>query len=249
MDTSDNKRKKYLDLDAIEKHIGQLPMLPGVIDKLMQLNTDSETFFEAVFRLARTDPPLACLILSHANSATSAPSHPIYDLREALTRIGSETVVKLVTDVSVGKVFIPSTDAERSLWTHSVNVASQVELRCQQKDSKIPPELGYICGLLHDLGRFILLQFSPETINQAAAAGWEVLDDLPKAEFELIGTTHAQIGYIAARKLNLPKIICSLIKHHHDAALAESPKAPERFKLLVSFTREALNSNPNTMNT
>ena len=249
MDTHSTKRIKYLDLDIIEKHIGQLPMLPGVVHQLMQFDPESEMFFEAVFRLSRTDPPLACLILSHANSAASAPNHPIYDLREALTRIGSETVVKLVTDVSVGKVFMPSTDAERSLWTHSVNVAAQVELRCQQKDSKIPPELGYICGLLHDLGRFVLLQFSPQTINQAAAAGWETLDDLPKAELQLIGTTHAQIGYIAARKLNLPKIICSLIKHHHDAGLAESKKAPERFKLLVSFTREALSSNPHSVET
>ncbi len=247
MSTASKARQKYLDLNAIEKHIGQFPMLPGVIHQLLLLDPKSDTFFEAVFILARTDPPLACLILSQANSATSAPGHPIYDLREALTRIGSETVVKLVTEVSVGKVFMPSTEAEKSLWAHSVRVANEVERACQHEDSKIPPELGYICGLLHDLGRFVLLQYSPQTINQAAAAGWEMLDDLPKAELHLIGTTHAQIGYIAAKKLNLPKIICSLIKHHHDASIAESSKAPERFKTLVGITRNALLSNPNQL--
>lgn len=245
MNTDRKTRKKYLNLEAVEKQIGHFPMLPGVIHQLLQLDPQSEHFFEAVFQLARTDPPLACLILSHANSATSSPGHPIYDLREALTRIGSETVVKLVTEVSVGKVFMPSTEAEKSLWAHSVRVASEVERACQQKDSKIPPELGYICGLLHDLGRFVLLQFSPQTINQAAAAGWQSLDDLPRAELQLIGTTHAQIGYIAAKKMNLPKIICSLIKHHHDPGVISNSKAPERFRILVGITRDALLSSPN----
>lgn len=247
MNTARKARKKYLNLEALEKQIGQFPMLPGVIHQLLQLDPKSDTFFEAVFQLARTDPPLACLILSHANSATSAPGHPIYDLREALTRIGSETVVKLVTEVSVGKVFMPSSEAEKSLWPHSVRVAGEIERACQVSDSKIPPELGYICGLLHDLGRFVLLQFSPQTINQAAASGWETLDDLPKAELQLIGTTHAQIGYLAAKKMNLPKIICSLIKHHHDAAIIENRKAPERFRILVGITRNALFSNPNLL--
>jgi HD-like signal output (HDOD) protein len=54
--------------------IGELPLLPQVLVKILQLNTSAVDYFEQFESLANEDPALAVRIVAMANSAASAPA-------------------------------------------------------------------------------------------------------------------------------------------------------------------------------
>lgn len=221
-------------LEKITRHVDQLPMLPGVLFQLMQLNSDDNEFYDQVHSLAKADPPLATFILGYANSAASSPNHKINSLQSALTRVGSQTIVELITTLSVSKVFIPSLPEHKALWRHSIETATLASFISKiSYHHDIDPEMAYMCGLLHDIGRFVLFQFAPQALQDTEAMGWDSPEELPKVEKQVMGTSHAEVGYIACKKLNLPNIVSNVVKHHHNYDIFSNEKVPKAFRELV----------------
>lgn len=221
-------------LEKITRHIDQLPMLPGVLFQLMKLNADDEEFYDQVYNLAKTDPPLATFILGYANSAASSPSNAINSLQAALTRVGSQTIVELITTLSVSKVFVPSQPEHKAIWKHSIETAMIAAFISKiTHHHEVDPDLAYMCGLLHDIGRFVLFQFAPKALDETDAIGWGSPNELPLVEKKLLGTSHAEIGYIACQKLHLPNVVSSVVKHHHNYNICNNNKAPKSFRELV----------------
>jgi HD-like signal output (HDOD) protein len=61
-------------LHSMASKIGELPLLPQVLVKILQLNTSAVDYFEQFESLANEDPALAVRIVAMANSAASAPA-------------------------------------------------------------------------------------------------------------------------------------------------------------------------------
>lgn len=95
-------------LHAMDVIIDELPLLPQVLVRILQLNSNSEDYFEQFELLAREDPALAIRVVALANSAASAPVSPIVSIKDALTRMGATTIRNLVTSIAVQRVFLPS---------------------------------------------------------------------------------------------------------------------------------------------
>lgn len=227
-------------LEKITRHIDQLPILPGVLFQLMQLHPDDNAFYDQVHALAKADPPLASFILGYANSAASSPNHKINSLQSALTRVGSQTIVELVTSLSVSKVFVPSLPEHKAIWRHSIEtamIASFLSKITHHHD--IDPEMAYMCGLLHDIGRFVLFQIAPKALHETEVQGWASPLELPLVEKNIMGTSHEEVGYIACKKLNLPSIVSNVVKHHHNYDVFTNPKAPQLFRELVLIVQFA----------
>ncbi|WP_028469364.1 HDOD domain-containing protein [Neptunomonas japonica] len=228
------EKKSTSNLEKITRHIDQLPMLPGVLFQLMKLNSDDDEFYDHVYALAKTDPPLATFILGYANSAASSPNTPINSLQTALTRVGSQTIVDLITTLSVSKVFVPSLPEHKAIWKHSIETATIASFITKiTHHHEVDPDLAYMCGLLHDIGRFVLFQFAPKALDETDAVGWAAPDELPLVEQKILGTSHAEIGYIACQKLHLPNVVSSVARHHHNYNICRNNKAPKTFRELV----------------
>jgi putative nucleotidyltransferase with HDIG domain len=72
---------------------------------------------------------------------------------------------------------------------------------------------GFICGLLHDIGKLLLLRYDLDAYQQLVSNVEET--DFLAAEVAMFGYTHAQVGALVAKRWNLPDAICSAIYHHH----------------------------------
>jgi putative nucleotidyltransferase with HDIG domain len=64
-------------------------------------------------------------------------------------------------------------------------------------------ELAFICGLLHDIGKTILLDMLGDYML------------LPDARERLIEENHAEVGYLLAEKWNFGSEITEVIRYHH----------------------------------
>ncbi|NOQ94149.1 MAG: HDOD domain-containing protein [Methylophaga sp.] len=203
-------------LRDINRAIDDLPMLPTAVSELMSLSISDDLYFEKVKTLAEQDPTFTARLIKVANSAASAPISQITSISHAVSRIGTRQIKGLITAYSVSKIFVPRNNSELNLWVHSIQVAvaSQSIARMATR-LKISPEQAYLCGLLHDIGRFILFNKIPDGPVRIDETDWESPEKLLEAEKEICGLTHAALGGYAAKKWGLPREIANVITNHH----------------------------------
>jgi HD-like signal output (HDOD) protein len=75
-------------------------------------------------------------------------------------------------------------------------------------------------GVLHDIGRLVILQHMTEKARDVLLVADGKNDLLVGAEQEILGFDHAEVGYELARVWNLPESISTSIRYHHDPMAA-----------------------------
>jgi len=219
MTTSDTtliRMQSKIALHSMEKKIDDLPLLPQVLVRILQLDPKSEEYFEEFEHSAKEDPAFAVRVIALANSAASSPVEPISVIRDALARMGATTVASFVASLAVQRVFMPTEANQILLWKHSISaaVASQrvAELVPQLQ---VPPGHAYLVGLLHDVGRFVMFEHAPKQLLEVDEHNWRTPDDLGAVDVEVFNFTHSELGYLACEHWGVPDAVAEIIRHHH----------------------------------
>lgn len=203
-------------LQNMERKIDELPLLPQVLVRILQLDPDMDNYFEEFGKLTKEDPAFAVRVIALANSSASAPVVPVVSIRDALTRMGVGTIRSLVASLAVQRVFLPTKPNEISLWQHSVFTAFAAA-----KIAEIVPGLDvapaelYLIGLLHDIGRFVMFEHAAPELLAVDESRWETPEELIEADVEIYKFTHSELGYRACLHWQLPETICDAIRAHH----------------------------------
>lgn len=219
--TSPNPREKQTEqigrqtLAKLDEKLQDLPMLPMVVSRLIQLDPDSDVYFDELLSLAETDPPFAARILNMANSASSHPSKQIVRLSNAIVRVGSRAIANLVSTMAVMRVFVPTTSGQRFLWAHAIEVAVCCRIIARNKEVHGLSEEAYLVGLLHDIGHFVMFDKSPDELARIEATNWRSPTDVIRAERDLCGFTHAELGWHICHHWELPELVAQVIHNHH----------------------------------
>jgi putative nucleotidyltransferase with HDIG domain len=199
----------------LEQYIKDVPVLPTVLAKLMALDTNSDAHFDEMLRLIESEPNFSARLLAAANSAASAPRNPITSVRSAFLRLGSVPATNLVLSVAVTQMIPPRDDSEKSVWRHCLDTAVTARhLAAAWGDPEVDPEVAYTCGLLHDLGRFVIFRLESEGERSPLAEG-EGARELLAAERTLCGMTHPEVGAMVCTKWRLPDRVVTVVRDHH----------------------------------
>ena len=139
------------------------------------------------------------------------------------------------------EVFVPRDPWEKSLWRHSLQVAilsRGIALKVQHTDL-IPDEV-YTCGLLHDVGRFVMFSVAPSELRLIDEGDWRSPEALVSKELEVCGLTHAELGALACRQWHLPSTIVEVVRDHHKSALVLASLRVGRLTALIRFADLAM---------
>jgi HD-like signal output (HDOD) protein len=132
------------------------------------------------------------------------------------------------------RVFVPSTQAQRNLWIHSlqtaVSASAIAELGSLTTDGRGQAYLG---GLMHDLGRFVLLYVARDNFDEVEEANWSTPEQLVEAEKMACGFDHAELGAIACKYWGLPRFVVELVRNHHRYAIQGNDTLNPHVKDLV----------------
>jgi putative nucleotidyltransferase with HDIG domain len=133
-----------------------LPALPAAAIKCLSLLKNPNFSLREAGAIIETDPILAARLLRLANSAAFGGREGAHTIGNAVTRLGLQRLRAFLVEASAQRVFESSdrriAEASRTLWTHSVAVALVARdgtALCGGGD----PELAYLGGLLHDIGK------------------------------------------------------------------------------------------------
>lgn len=211
-----------MNTEALKRRLSgklSLPSLPDVILRLQEKLRDPGVGMNELAEELASDPPLAARVLRIANSAYYSLSVPVLDITHAVAILGLDTMSTLLMQVGVMDVFAHQKRAEdfdpSILWEHSVftaQVAGSFPKRLLRHASR---EELYVCGLLHDIGKFVLYDHVREEFLECVREAKKERS-LHKVERRVFEFTHADVGALVAERWGLPQKAVRAIGAHHD---------------------------------
>ncbi len=219
-------------VDKEKIDIKEIPIIPQVATKILQMQEDNlHISFKELEQLILIDPALTAKILKVANSALYARQREITNLQQAITLLGFKTIKSLVLLVCASNLYgkkrasfekaninTITKVSEMSMWRHSVLTAFVARTLATRLNKNEKKEEIFIAGLLHDIGRIVLMINHQERYNEFLkdiSGGKE--KNILAVEESIFGLNHQEIGKMVLNKWNFPEELIDTAYMHHNA--------------------------------
>ncbi|MBI5672469.1 MAG: HDOD domain-containing protein [Nitrospirae bacterium] len=189
----------------------ELPLLPQAASQVMALASDPSADAAKLSALIHQDQALAAHVLRIANSPAYMPRSPVVSLQHAVAMLGITLLSEIAFTASLktGAFKVPGyEDDVKQLWRHSL--ASGAFAKEVARMRRVNVESAYLCGLLHAIGKPVVLRTATTLASQQrialekpVLAGW-------------IAGYHTEVGALIADKWGLPKQVAVAIQYYGD---------------------------------
>ena len=203
--------------DKVE-NINALPTIPRVLKRLLGVIENPRVSLNEISNFISNDPALTTKVLKMVNSPVYGFPGRISSVNQAVILLGLSVVKGLLLGVSV---FDLMQKTMIGLWEHSLGCAIVARLIAEKKGLKEPEEAS-IDGLLHDIGKVLLILRFPDKYEKAMHDADINGMGIYEAERFHYGTTHASVGSWMAQKWRFPQKLVDVIEHHHKPHLSKS---------------------------
>ena len=213
-------------LDQLRESVNDLPTIPETLARILKLLEDPNSGARDLAEVIRCDAPLASKILRLANSPLYQKNRTINTVQECVAVLGYRTVRQVALCVAVVSSLGNECEKRgatvnyRDLWRHCVAVGAVSQALARWSDND-DPEAVFTCGLLHDLGKFVLTLRFPrdyaDLVSERCREGRALVD----LELEKMGYDHAQAGAALADAWHFPAELVAAIGGHHDPEPAD----------------------------
>lgn len=129
--------------------------------------------------------------------------------------LGENRVVSIILATALVERYNSQTAEfdSRALWRHTLGVATCARALAEHLD--FSPEMAFTGGLLHDIGKLLMLAAAPADYATAIHLHQTEEVSLMAAELSVFGYDHAAAGGQLASMWRLPYEICEAIAAHH----------------------------------
>lgn len=196
--------------------------LPTVYAHIVELLNHPNSSSLQLAKVISKDASLTVRLLRLVNSPFYGFSGKIDSVSRAVSLLGTNELSTLTLGITVVQLFqnIPSDLLNMdSFWRHSIRCGLFSKVLAGHLGEKAA-EKYFIGGLLHDIGRLVMLDRMPVQYSGAIARARQ--DHLPmyRAEQDCLKTDHSIIGKLLAEKWRLSPALIRMIGSHHSPRLA-----------------------------
>ena len=189
--------------------------LPEIYFRVREVVDDTNSTMEDLAETLKLDPAISARLLRIVNSPIYGFPKQIDTISRAVSLLGTQAIIDLVTATTVGKTFagvpIQLMDVSK-FWHRSVLcalLAGKIAKSCGIQDS----ERFFVEGLLRDLGHYVLYQYAPERAQSALIEAGYLDASLAEVEQPNIGCDFAEVGAELVRSWGMPIQIEQAIRH------------------------------------
>ena len=203
-------------LANVTRSIRDLPSLPVVVMELLNLVDQDDVDISLLAKKVSRDLALTAKTLQLANSPMFGTNIKVGTVQQAITLLGFAKVRTLITTAALSGCF-PARICEgfdhTEFWRHSkeTGIAASVLARHMGLNT----DHAFTAGLLHDIGRLVLVSSLPDDYAAALAYRAEHGCSMLDAEQEIFRTDHAAVGELLAVSWNFSNEIRLAIGGHH----------------------------------
>lgn len=210
------------------EEINHLPTFDRNVKELQELmNKQEENIsMEKIAQLVQKDISLTSSILKLVNSSSFAITQRTDDITKAIKIIGLKELNNILYTLGTKRIMESRYKSFEEIWETS-NECAYI-CTCLGKKLGMSEDLINtisIAGLLHDIGRVILLSLNEDTVRSVMKISG-IRNEPPDLVLEeaVIGINHTTIGVMIAQKWHFPESIQQAIEHHHTPYLIEDDK-------------------------
>lgn len=224
------KSSKY----EIEQQIDSFPVLPLSVARVMEVTADPESSAQDLMDAILPDQSLCLTVLKIANSVLFGRPKKVDSLKLAVAILGFNEVQSIALSKAVINSFSElsrryKTTVDR-FWQHSFLCG--MAARKIAEDFELPPDTAFMAGLLHDIGKLIMLQTFPEDYDPDLWMKEHSSDIMLHKEQAQFSFTHDTIGGQLLKKWFFPDTLITAVGCHHRP---EDAVAEKEFALIVQF--------------
>jgi putative nucleotidyltransferase with HDIG domain len=202
-------------LDQIE----DLPTLPAVAMEVNKMLLDEDITISQLSGAIEKDQAMVSKILKLVNSAFFGLRGKISNISHAVVVLGFNTIRNVVVSISIINAFSIKEGLDgfdiAEFWKHSVAVAVTSKYLAEKAGIHSADNC-FVAGLLHDIGKIVLLQHFKDLFQKVWLAVKGKRLSFYEAEKSQIQIDHAWIGGYLAQKWQLPIPLIDAIRYHHD---------------------------------
>lgn len=195
----------------------QLPTLPTVAVKLLELSKSNDTEVEEFVELIKTDPALTAKLLKSANSTFCGLSSKVTSVESAFPLLGTTVVNSLALSFSLTEAAMsvgPMSEHYTAYWQQSIVQAAATETLSSYTPGADGGEY-FLAGLLMDLGRLAMLKTVPKDYLRVIKAAKIEERSLSEVELEMLGVEHAEVGAQLLKNWHLPDSLANVTRHQN----------------------------------
>ena len=204
------------ELKTVISRLRSIPSLPTLYHELTAVLGLENPSLAQIERIISKDVGMAAKVLQLANSAFIGARGRVSSLLQAMSLIGTESVRTLVLSVHVFSECQADSEVAAYLpvlWEHSVAVAALAQrIASSEKCPKAIVDESFTAGLLHDIGKVVLLSEMLDKYRQILGSD---PSSIPELETKHLGCTHAQVGAYLMSIWGLPAPLVYAVAFHH----------------------------------
>jgi putative nucleotidyltransferase with HDIG domain len=212
--------------ELIKQHIDSFPVLPVTVTRLIKVTSDPESSARDVMDVILPDQSLCLTILKIANSALFGRPKKVDSIAMAVSLLGFNEVQRIaLTKALINSFSKLSREHKRVIdkhWIHSFSCG--MIARIIAKDLYISPDIAFMGGLIHDIGKLVMLE---TFLDDYTAEYWLTRfsdEEMLREELRIFSFTHDLIGGQLLRKWDFPENLVTAVSHHHSPTEAGEEK-------------------------
>jgi HD-like signal output (HDOD) protein len=220
--------RDLLSNDVLRRLIAQCSLLPTIPSLYIELGKELQSPHSSIDRveaIIARDPSVTAKILQLVNSSFFGLPRRIESLGEAINYVGLQIIKALVLTVPVYSRFdgVRVRDySPAAIWEHCWRTG--VLARCvaqEEHQASAFCEEAFLAGLLHDLGKMVLIANLSSLCREATALATRAQISMHEAEKQVFGCTHSQVAAYLLGLWGLPESIVEAVAFHNEPM--ESP--------------------------
>ncbi len=199
--------------------IERLPSHPSIYHQVLTALQEPDAKLESIAELLTSDMGMAAKLLQIVHSAFFGLQRQLSSPVQAVELLGLDTLQAITIKAQV----FAAADAQaahfgtlQTLWTHSLAVATCARsiMGTEQQETSVLDD-AFCAGLLHDVGTLVLISHLPELYGRSRELIATHTLPICRAERDVIGATHAQVGAYLMGLWGLSDVIVDALAYHH----------------------------------
>jgi len=198
----------------VKFRIRDLDAMPMVFRKLLAILNSPYPSPRELGQVIETDQSLSVRVLRMVNSAAGGHQSPVLSVPQAVSLLGINVVRSLsFCMASYDAFYSPSDQGRKEFWRHSVLTGILGRILSSKLQIGQPEEM-FVAGILHDVGRSVLMKHYPQKVRTWETLATQLSNPL-EAEQKTFGVTHAETGGWTCESWKLPEVLTACVRHHH----------------------------------